>query len=256
MSFFLSRSWSALLTPPRADQEELIDGLDPSHTDFRESFTDVARINRYLGGTRAVLSALPPLIAQVPASRPLRVLDIATGSADIPRSLVQAVRAGRYGQDRTIEITALDNHPKVLEFARASTPTEAYPEIRLVTGDAFALAFADDTFDIVLCSLATHHFGYEKTVCLMREMERVSGSGWIINDLIRDRIGCFLAWLVTRLVGANRLTKNDAPLSVLRSYTLAEYKQMCRDAGLYDCTVHVAPMYRAVVRHVREAPRS
>ncbi|GAB4455274.1 MAG: class I SAM-dependent methyltransferase [Armatimonadaceae bacterium] len=236
--------------PSRVERPELIDSLEPSNADFAASFADVARVNRFLGGTAAVLRALPPLIAAatpLPAGRPVRILDLATGSADIPREIVRAVRAGRFGSECRVHITALDNHPKVLALAQAQTPPDQYPEIEIVSGDAFHLPYADNAFDITLCSLAFHHFGFDRCVALLREMNRVSAVGLIVNDLLRDAIACGSIYLLTRLLRANRLTQHDAPLSVLRAYTRQEYKQMARDAELPNATVRLFPMYRAVI---------
>jgi ubiquinone/menaquinone biosynthesis C-methylase UbiE len=241
------------LVPPRADRAELIDSLEPSETDFAASFEDVARVNRYLGGTRAVLTALPRLLDEIPVDRTVRILDIATGSADIPRALIRAARAGRFGTGRRLEITAVDNHPMVLALARRWTLPDLYPEIRVKEADAFALPSPDGAFDIALCSLAFHHFGYDRCVFLLREMERLTIHGFIVNDLVRDRVACSLIWVLTRLVGANRLTRHDAPLSVLRAFTPTEYRQMLREAGIPDteCDVGVAPLYRAVTVRVK-----
>ncbi len=233
--------------PPRTEREELIDSLAPSDEDFAQSFADVARVNRYLGGTSAILRALPSLLRQIPTDRPVRILDLATGSADIPRAIVQAFRKGRFGIGRQIEITALDNHPKVLAYARQETPSDLYPEIRIVEGNAFALSYPDHAFDITLCSLAFHHFGYDRCVSLLQEMNRLSSTGFVVNDLLRDSVACGLIWILTRLVGAHPLTRHDAPVSVLRAYTKVEYAAMCRDAHLPDCTVRVVPMYRVVL---------
>lgn len=236
-----------LFTPPRrAEREELIDSEEPDEADFAGSFADIARVNRFLGGTRAVLNALPELLSDAPEGRPVRVLDIATGSADIPRALVLAARSGRFG-GRKLEVAATDNHPKVLAYARRLTPPGAYPEITVEAADAFALPYPDGTFDIALCSLAFHHFGPDRCVALLREMERITTRGFLVNDLIRDRVACGLIWALTRLVGANRLTRHDAPLSVMRAYTLPEYAAMARDAGIPHCTVRRVPMYRAVL---------
>lgn len=234
--------------PPRAEREELIDSQDPSEEDFARSFEDIAHINRYLGGTSAILRPLASLVQQIPADRPVRILDLATGSADIPRSIAKAFRTGRFGAGRQVEITVLDNHPKVLAYARKATPSDLYPEIRIIEGDVFALPYSDHTFDITLCSLAFHHFGYDRCVFLLREMNRLSSAGFIVNDLLRDALACGLIWILTRLVGAHPLTQHDGPLSVLRAYTKAEYTAMCRDANLPHCTVHVVPMYRVVIR--------
>jgi ubiquinone/menaquinone biosynthesis C-methylase UbiE len=235
--------------PPRAERAELIDSHEPSDADFAASFADIARVNRFLGGTAAVLQAFAPLVTDLPPDRPVRVLDVATGSADIPRALVDAARRGRFGAaGRRAEIVATDNHPKVLGLAR--TLSAGYPEITVAPADAFALPFGDASFDIALCSLAFHHFGPEACIQALRELARVSRVGFVVNDLRRDRLACALIWLATRAVGANRLTRHDAPLSVLKAYTLTEYVRMADAAGIRewaDVTVRPAPLFRAVI---------
>lgn len=234
-----------LSPPPRVERPELIDSPEHSDRDFEASFADIARVNRYLGGTRAVLRALAPLLAGLPdAPGPVRILDIATGSADIPRALVRAARRGRLG-GRSVEIVATDNHPKVLALARRLS--QGYPEIVVEEADALALPHGDGSFDIALCSLAFHHFGPENCVRVLREMERVAAAGFIVNDLRRDWIACGLIALLTRVVGANWLTRHDAPLSVLRAYTLDEYAAMAQSAGISSFEVQAAPMYRALI---------
>lgn len=239
-----------LAPPPRVERPEQIDSVEHSDRDFAASFADIARVNRFLGGTQAIYRALVPLVAGLPAEpRPVRLLDIATGSADIPRALARAARRGRLG-GRSVRIVATDNHPKVLALARRLS--EAYPEIAVEEADALALPYADRSFDIALCSLAFHHLGPENCVRALREMERVTTGGFIVNDLRRDWIACVLIAVLTRLVGAHRLTQHDAPLSVLRSYTLDEYAAMARAAGISSFEVRPAPFYRALIVRKRE----
>lgn len=223
----------------------MIDSVEPSDPDFAASFADIARVNRFLGGTRAVLTGLDRLVPFLPpAPRPVRLLDLATGSADIPRAIVREARRGRWG-GRPVQIVAADNHPKVLAIARRLS--EGFGEITIEEADVFALPYADGAFDIALCSLAFHHWGPDGCVQVLREMERVTSMGFVVNDLRRDRVACGLIWALTRVIGANRLTRHDAPLSVLRAYTMEEYERMVRDAGISSCDVRRFPMYRALV---------
>ncbi len=235
-----------LAAPPREERAELIDTGEPTDAEFAGTFRDIARVNRFLGGTRAVLHALDELMAALPSepARPIRILDIATGAADIPRALVRAARRGRWGA-RRLEIVATDNHPKVLALAEKSII--AYPEITIAPADAFALPYPNQAFDIALCSLAFHHFGPNGSVRALREMARVTRVGFVVNDLRRNSVARLLIFLLTRIVSRNRLTHHDAPLSVLRAYTLPEYAQMVRRAGIPFCEVRPAPLFRAVL---------
>ena len=109
-------------------------------------------------------------------------------------------------------------------------------------------AGADDVARLAaLCSLAFHHWGAPACVRVLREMDRISAHGFVVNDLVRDRVATGLIFALTRLARMNRLTRHDGPLSVLRAYTLPEYAQMVRDAGIPCCDVHRVPLYRAVI---------
>jgi ubiquinone/menaquinone biosynthesis C-methylase UbiE len=241
--------------PPRVDKPELIDDPATSDAEFSSTFGDLARINRFLGGIYAVQSALVPLVTAAAAAKslsaePIRILDIGTGSGDIPRSIAQAAARGRFGRGAvSLHITATDANDKVLELARRLTPSSRYPTITVEKADALALPFADGAFHIAMCSLTLHHFSPEDCARILREMDRVTTVGLIVNDLIRSRVAASLVALWARITFADRLTRHDAPTSVLRAYLLEEYAEIARAAGLPDVTVRHVPMYRAVLIH-------
>ncbi len=239
-------------TPARVDKRELLDDPVTSNAEFAGTFRDIARINRFLGGTSAVLSALTPLVAEAVAGnkKPIRILDIGTGSGDIPRSISRAASRGHFGDaGHSLQITATDAHPKVLKLARALTPSSHHPAITVTHADALALPFADGAFDIALCSQTLHHFCPNDCVRILREMSRVTTTGFIINDLIRSRIAAALISVWTGMTFAHRLTRHDAPTSVLRAYLPDEYAELARAAGLLRITVRRVPIYRAVLIH-------
>ena len=218
-------------TPPRIEVEELIDDATQPYADFRHSMADVRRANRYLGGTVVVARQARIWLererqAGLNRAKPLRFLDVATGSGDIPHALTDSAR--KLGVP--IHIVGLDYSPPILRYAREQVGH--LDSIRLMRGDAFQLPFADGSFDYALCSLAFHHWGMEGSLNALREMERVSRRGWLVNDLRRARSAWYLIRLVTALAGVNRLTRHDAPASVLRAYSLAEYEAMPRALGL------------------------
>jgi hypothetical protein len=72
---------------PRVHQQELLDtdvAVVPQR-DLDRNLRDIRLANRFFGGTRAVLDVVMPTVAsQLPTDEPLSLLDVATGSADIP----------------------------------------------------------------------------------------------------------------------------------------------------------------------------
>ncbi len=207
---------------------ELLD--DETHDDLvlAHSLDHVAQVNRFLGGHAVVLSALEPLLV---TGGVLRILDIGTGSADIPRAIVDAARG--IGVD--VSIVATDLHPQMR--ARASEQCAAYPEIRIESADALALPYADASFDVTILSLMIHHLEDASPAAAVREAARV-GRFVIVNELERG----WLNYAGARLLAAtwwrsSPLTRHDGPLSVRRSFTVTELRAIARDAELVD--VHI-----------------
>jgi len=202
---------------------ELMDLPDADPGELARTLRDLAWINRWLGGTRLVRRHLEPFLHG--RGTPVRILDVATGYADIPRAIV------RWGRRRglPVEVEAVDHHDAILQLARQASA--AYPEIRFRQGDALLLPCPDESFDIVLASLVLHHMEGEQTVRVLRELSRVARRAVLVNDLRRG----YWPFLVTRtslyLVSRNRLIHHDGPLSVRRGFLPGELVALAREAG-------------------------
>ena len=264
-------------TPPRIDTPELIDDEAQPYADFRASMSDVRRANRFLGGTVVVTGQVRKWLQAAYKEQAteagkdkensckneagnaaenkatVHFLDVATGSGDIPHALLRV--AERACVD--VRIAALDYSPPILRYA--CEQVGHLEPIRLMRGDAFRLPLADNSVDYALCSLAFHHWGFEGCVDALREMERVSRRGWLVNDLRRAWSAWFLIRLVMTFAGVNRLTRHDAPASVLRAYSLDEYAAMPRALNLQigrDVRIERSLFYRvALIREKDEGGR-
>src|SRR5262249_37166094 len=118
----------------RSNEAELIDGSDYDRTELIESLRDLRRINRWLGGKRALAKHLFPMIKATGRKR-IRLLDVGTGSADIPEMIVDWARA----HGLRIEFVVLDLNEVAARAARHHTA--GYPEIKVVCADALHLPF-------------------------------------------------------------------------------------------------------------------
>ena len=213
----------------RAHAEELLD--QPSHdmAELDQSLGHVASVNRWLGGVSAITSHVKQLLSRRAS---VRLLDVATGSADIPVQIVQWARR----HDYAVHVVATDIHPQMLEIA--ARRCRDFPEIRVENADALALPYDDGSFDASMLSLALHHFDGANQLRVLQEMARVSRDLVLVNDLERTTLN----YLGARLLAAtywrgNRLTRHDGPLSVLRSFTRDELRAIGRAAGLGDNVV-------------------
>lgn len=228
----VSASTARLRAPlPRSERSELMDGSIEDQAELAENFRDIERVNSLLGGTSIILRHLPSLLPQAPVAQPVTILDLATGSADIPVAVVRWARR----KELKLTVIASDNSVDILELTRAKC--EGFPEILVQQLDARAVTLPNNSVDIVLCSLALHHFDPDTAVQVLREMYRLGRNGFILNDLKRGRLGFAAAWIASRLTTRNRLTRNDAPLSVRRAYTPAELGVLLSRAGVQDASI-------------------
>jgi ubiquinone/menaquinone biosynthesis C-methylase UbiE len=213
-------------TMPRVAGSELMDELAQDRGELERSLRDLRAVNRWLGGTRVVLHHLADLVRRHPRAE-YRILDIATGSGDIPLQVAKWARA----EDAQVAIVATDNHPTTLEAARAHTAAD--PAIRVEVADALKLPYADESFDFVLLSTALHHFDDERDcIRVLREMHRVCRIGFIVNDLARSRPALLGARLLAiTFWRTHPVTRHDGPLSVRRSFTPAELRSLAARAG-------------------------
>jgi ubiquinone/menaquinone biosynthesis C-methylase UbiE len=215
---------------------ELLDGdLDPRI--LRANLRDLARVNRWLGGTRLSWRALRPLLGESAAE--FRLLDVGSGLADIPLGLSRMAAAAQLD----VDVVATDVRPEIVELARVHVARAGRVHVQPARADG--IDAPDASFDIVHCSLVIHHLGRDEAISLLGEMGRVASRAVIVNDLDRARHWWLLAWLLTRVTTLNRYTRHDAPLSVKRAYRPDEVRDMAAAAGLREVARHWAwPRYR------------
>ncbi len=193
--------------------------------DVAENLLDLRRTNRYLGGTRTVLKALEASHYGVTQDG-LSLLDVGTGSADIPMSVV------RWCRTRGIEpsITALDVSERNLRVARANFSIG--PEVSLLRADALDLPFPANSFDYVTASQFLHHFRDEDVIRLMRGFAEVARRAIIIHDLVRNLVPYYLFRAAGAVFLKSFMTRNDGAISVLRGFTVEELGDLADRAGL------------------------
>lgn len=222
----------------RSDAAELLDLPTHDPAELDANLYDIRIVNRLAGGSAVVLKHLPRLVAQLPRDRPIEILDLATGSGDIPREV--AAWAAREG--RPLRLTVTDLSPQILDVA--SGVLANVPDTMFAVCDARATPFPGRAFDVVLCSLTLHHFAPDDAGRVLREMDRLSRAGFILNDIRRSAAGYFAAWGASRLATRNRLTRHDMPLSVRRAYTPGELRALLHRAGVAEATVSRHPLFR------------
>lgn len=219
------------MTLARVRTSELLDRPDHDRKELADSLDQVARVDRLLGGERALRAHLAPVVEGLEGGR---LLDVGTGNGRVLDRVVAWARSAGGPGWRGVGV---DVHADVL--AVASTRRTGDGGVTLVRSDALRLPFAADAFDAAFCTLTLHHFGEEAAVRVVAEMARVSRRIVLVNDLERS----LPHYLGARLLAltwwrGNRLTRHDGPLSVLRSFREDELEAVGRKAGLQRPVVH------------------
>jgi ubiquinone/menaquinone biosynthesis C-methylase UbiE len=233
------------------DADELLDGPLDDPATLAGNLRDLRRVNRWLSGASLSARAIDALAAHRPV---LSILDVGTGGADIPMTLLARAKA----RGKAVSVVALDSRPEVLAAAIMERPVlEVTDGLRLQVGDGRALPFADRSFDVVHSSMVFHHCAPDEMLVLLREMARVARLGVVVNDLDRSRLGWIGAWLMSHLLTRNRYTRHDAPLSVRRAHRVEELLPYIRRANLTPVTtIRGALGRRYAIAAVPSPPRS
>jgi SAM-dependent methyltransferase len=228
----------------RSTEKEMMDLPGNPKELLVEDLHNLRIINRYLGGYRGVMKGLKRLVRKDGIGR-FSLLDVGTGSADIPQIIVQ------WARNRGIEarVVALEPDPVTAHVAATLTQEQINPPfipllqrgkegdfrrcgISVVRGDGMAPPFRAASFDFVLASQLLHHFPEDKIVAQLRTWSRVARRAIIVSDLVRHPIAYCGIRLLTKLFTRNIMTLTDAPLSVKRAFTMAEWRELFRKAEI------------------------
>lgn len=192
---------------------------------LEKDLSNLRIINRYLGAYRGVLWCLERLVKEHKMGS-FSLLDVGTGSGDIPIAIVRLARGKGIG----VRVFGLEPDPITVEVARRQT--RGFPEITIVHGDGFSPPFSASSFDFVLSSQLLHHFSEEEIVAVLRVWSRVARKAILVSDLIRHPLAYYGIRLLTALFTHNQMTRTDGPLSVRRAFTWPEWKELFSRAGI------------------------
>jgi len=157
---------------------------------------------------------LDRLLAWGAARRADRVLDVATGGGHTALAFASVVR----------RVVAYDLTEPMLAAARAHVRARGAATVEFVAGDASALPFRDESFDVVTCRTAAHHFA--DVAGAVRQIHRVlrPGGSLLLQDILGHDDADASAFIL-------EVEKRRDP-SHVRSYRAAEWKAFLRAAGL------------------------
>lgn len=229
----------------RSYEREIMDDLDGGGEEMATTLKELEVINRRLGGNAVSISGLNKILKRTQTPGQLHIADIGCGGGDM---LVEIARWGRK-KGLNLSLTGIDANPHIIEMARRNTVE--YPEINYWALDIFSEEYRRARYDIVNCSLFTHHFGNDELIDLFRTMYYQSSLGFIINDLHRHWFAYHSIRLLTRVFSRSPMVQNDGPLSVLRAFSKPELDDLMRKSGIlqYELNWYWAFRWQLVAWH-------
>lgn len=212
------------LALPRRRVPELMDdpALDPAR--HRAALAGLARVNRWTGAAAPFWPPVERLARSL--GRPVRVLDVATGSGDIPAALDRLAR--RHGV--AAEFAGCDISPTAVDAGRSRGAVTFFQHDAL--RDPLPTGY-----DVITCSLFLHHLDEPDVGRLLAAMKAAAGRLVLVSDLVRGRLNLGLVTAACRALSRSPVVHFDGPASVRAAYTSAELRALADQAGLAGATV-------------------
>src|SRR5579872_3618201 len=207
---------------------ELLDTDSGTPAEITTALSDLRNINQWFGGVDTTQSMIAE-VAQKNGASCLSLLEVAAGAGFVPLSASARLRESGLN----LQVTLLD---------RAASHLNKNGNF-VVSGDALALPFANESFDVVSSCLFVHHLEPQEIIQFVNEGLRVCRVAVIINDVVRNPVHLALVYLSLPLY-RSRLTHHDAPASVRRAYTVAELHQILEQTMAAKVSIEPHRLFR------------
>jgi SAM-dependent methyltransferase len=196
-------------------------------------------VNRFAGGTRAVKSFLAKEISKRDHSRPISILDIGSGTCDIPLAITEWARK----KSQRIEFTCIETNETALKIAAENIRKSGYDSIELKNEDLLEFR-PRQRFDFAIGSMFFHHFQDDQILRIIEKLRSYVVRAVLINDLRRNSINyiscLFLVCLLPKRV------KHDALLSTWKGFKPGELHRLLSRIEHADISVEILNFSRLV----------
>ena len=221
----------------RSYQKELMDGDNIPFAAMAQTLRELNTINTKLGGHAITVEGVKKLMKP---NTTLLIAEIGCGGGDN----LYAIYKYSLSKNIAISFVGIDMNPECIAFAR-----QQYPQMpcEWICSDYALVSFEEKKPDIIFSSLFCHHFTDEQLVPMLQWLQINSKRGFFINDLERHWLAYYLIKYITKLFSRSYLVKNDACLSVARSFTKADWKRLLQKAGITNYSINWRWAFRWLV---------
>ena len=210
---------------------EWMDQPDIDPTLHLKALQGLARLNYFSNSVSLLWKPLRKLALANPHPHDFSVLDVATGSGDIPLALSQRTQQAGI----KIKFSVTDKSSFALNLVREKAMQSNLPiqcfETDALEGPPFP------THDVIICSLFMHHLDNDEAIILMKRMAKAARVAILINDLERSWLNWNMVWIASHLLTRSPVVHMDGPRSVAGAFNQAEMLELAKQAGLMGATI-------------------
>lgn len=208
----------------RSYQKELIDDLNSDGPELRQTLRELKTINRLLGGNHVTTDGIKKLL-KAKRLHKATIADVGCGGGD----MIRVMENWSKKENIEAEFIGIDANPNTIKMAEINL--KDLSNVTFETANVFDTESQQEQLDIITCTLFTHHFTDAELVQMFQSFRKKAKIGLVINDLHRHPLAYYSIKILTKLFSQSRLVKNDAPLSVLRSFYKTEISSLLLEAG-------------------------
>lgn len=209
----------------RSYQKELMDDLGSSGEVIEQTLRELETINRLLGGNQVTTNGLNALTTGK-VDNTITIADLGCGGGDI----LKLVSTWASKKGLSVELVGFDANPHIVDYAKKNC--SQFDNITFEVQDIFSEEFKERQFDIIICTLFTHHFHENDLIRIFKQFKSQAKTGVVINDLHRHWLAYYSIKLLTQLFSKSEMVKYDGPLSVKRAFTKNDLKDILTKADI------------------------
>ena len=197
--------------------KEKMERADADPHQLLRSIRQFQWINVLFSASRGLLREHFFSVMEQDPKRVYTLLDVGAGGCDI------AVWAAREARNRglKLEITALDNDPRILPIAYRAV--RDCPGIRILEGNA--LDFSElGSFDFIFSNHFLHHLDWDEIRIFLQQVLARTRLGFVMNDLMRSRMAYLGCTVLLGLSARRSFAFHDGRLSIRRGFLPGELR--------------------------------
>jgi SAM-dependent methyltransferase len=223
----------------RATTTEFIDLPDCDAALAAASYRFMETVNFRFGGIQIVQRFLAVEASKRHAGKPLRILDIGSGSCDIPLAVSRWAR--KFGIP--LHFTCLEIAEHAADIARGQIAIAGDTAVQLLQQDAFTYQ-PSEPYDCAVSSLCFHHFSNAQILTLLQRLRGFVLSSVLINDLRRSRLASLAAAVLLNCAGSPAGVRHDTLLSIRRGFKIDELNTLLQKLDSVTVSVEPARWFR------------